>query len=44
MSPDDEIPDVQHDALRERHVSSLEPFRAIRGFNHVVALQFQDFS
>jgi hypothetical protein len=44
MSPDDEIPDVQRDTLQERHVSSLKSCIAMRGFNHVVALQFQDFS
>ena len=44
MSPDGEIPDGQRDALRERHVSSLESFIAVRGFNHVVALLFQDYS
>jgi len=44
MSPDDKIPDVQRDALRERHVSSLEPFIAVRGFHHVVTLLFQGFS
>ena len=31
MSPHDEIPDVQRVALQERHVSSLEPFIAVRG-------------
>jgi hypothetical protein len=44
MSPDNEIPDVQPDALRERHVSSLESCIAVRGFNHVGALLFQDGS